>query len=436
MCFIAAAIPLAVAVAFSTDVALSLDPVYAMLPNPEPYFRDIVGSAVTRLRLGLALLAIGLVVLAVAAGRSARLGRVFSSIWTQVGLALLILVLPVGIAVLAVRTLILGSDEQTAQDPIAGERWLANATFPYGYVPVTTNAMGLRGPPVELAKPAGTKRVVFLGGAMTVSRGLYLEDTFPMVAQATLRERTGQPVEVINASVSNWRVPQTVAYMTQEGYRLSPDVVVICVTIYDIISPRPQKPSTGPKPKYNGARMRSSNPISTWMMQREKFGAYARLRALQAEEIQFKVAAQPPKAPHALSWSHPVTHPEHPAVETAWSDTLRELDKLIADARARNYQVVIVAYPFASQIAGDERARAPQARFAKFGAERGVPVLDLIPPIEAALKATGKPPSSFFVDGDHHPTRAAARIIGNEIARFLLENGASWATPAAQRSHQ
>jgi hypothetical protein len=413
LCWVAAAIPLGAAIAFTTDVALSLDPVYAMLPHPEPYFRDIVGSAVTRLRLALAIAGVVLVVLGLAAARVAMLGRVFASVWTQVVFALLIVGLPLGICELAAGTLTLGTGEQFAPDPNTGHRWRANASFPYGYVAVTTNDKGLRGPPVAYEKPPGTKRVMFVGGAMLVSRGLYLEDTFPKVAEAVLRERN-PTTEVINTGITNWRVPQLVAYMRNEGHRFSPDVVVICVTIYDIVSP-PPKPGGPPAP----SPYTSGSSISTWRLQREKFGAYIKLRRANADEIRFTSKPAPPKAPHALRWSHPVTDPDHPVVQTAWKDSFKLLDDLIADAGKHNYQLVIVAYPFASQLLGDERARRPQAALVKFGAERNVPVLDLLPPLEAELRNTRQSPDALFVDGDHHPTRATARFIGREIARFL-----------------
>ena len=416
MCWIAAAIPLGTALLFTTNRALSLDPVYAMLPHPEPYFRDIVGSSVTKLRIGLALVGVALVVFGLSASRFDRVGRAFASIWTQIAFGLLVLALPVGIAELAARTLILGTAEQFSPDPNTIHRWRANATFPYGYVDLTTTDKGLRGPPVAYEKPAGVRRILFLGNAMLVSRGLTLEDTFPKVTQAALREKD-PTVEVINTGVTNWRAQQTVGYMLNEGHRYAPDVVVICLTLYDVLSPSPKPPPPpAPSPYTTGTA------IGSWRLQREKFAAYVKVRKANADEIRFTAKAPDPKAPFQLRWSQPVTHPDHPAVQTAWNDLFKRLDELIADATKRGYQLVIVAYPIASQLAGDPRAKAPQATIAKFGAERNIPVLDLLPPLEAELNTTKQAPDALFVDGDHHPTRATARVIGREIARFLLEH--------------
>lgn len=416
ICCIAAVIPLTAALLFTTDRALSMDPVNAMLPHPEPYFRDIVGSEVTRLRLGLAILGGSLVALAILASLVGWLGRVFASFSTQLVLALLVGALPMVIAELGARTLILGTREQFAPDPNTVHRWRANTSFPYGYVQLTTNDKGLRGPPIAYEKPAGTERILFLGNAMLVSRGLTLEDTFPKVTQTVLREKK-PTVEVINTGVTNWKALQTVPYMLNEGHKYAPDVVVICITLYDIVSRPPKAPPPPPPSPYT-----TSTAIGTWRLQKEKFGAYVKMRQAVSDEIKFKATPPDPKAPFALRWSHPVTHPEHPAVQTAWKDLLALLDELNADATKRNYQLVIVAYPIASQLAGDPRAKAPQATLVKYGAERSIPVLDLVPALEAELAATKIAPDALFIDGDHHPSRATARVIGREIARFLLEH--------------
>lgn len=72
------------------------------------------------------------------------------------------------------------------------------------------NALGLRGPEASDPKPAGVRRILFLGDSVTFG-GSYVDDDaiFPAVAGRRLATKTRGPVEALDGGVNAWG-PQNV----------------------------------------------------------------------------------------------------------------------------------------------------------------------------------------------------------------------------------
>lgn len=91
---------------------------------------------------------------------------------------------------------------------------------------ITTNALGLRGPPVERAEAPGTFRLVLTGGSAAFGWGA--SDDAACVAPL-LEERLragGREVEVLNAGCPAYTLTQEVLYTTVYLLDLEPDLVV------------------------------------------------------------------------------------------------------------------------------------------------------------------------------------------------------------------
>lgn len=84
-------------------------------------------------------------------------------------------------------------------------------------VPITTNELGFRNPPIS---PKKTKRIVILGDSFTFGYGVRQEDTF----SSLLREKTGY--DVINASIGGFDLIHQVQMAKHYLPQLSPDLVV------------------------------------------------------------------------------------------------------------------------------------------------------------------------------------------------------------------
>jgi hypothetical protein len=77
-----------------------------------------------------------------------------------------------------------------------------------------TNARGFRWPSFPDAPATGTSRALLMGDSFTFGNALNQDETYPEVAQATVREGAW---EVINAGVSAWGPQNALGYLTTEG---------------------------------------------------------------------------------------------------------------------------------------------------------------------------------------------------------------------------
>ncbi len=103
--------------------------------------------------------------------------------------------------------------------------WDAGQTVTY-----TINELGLRDrEDMAAEKPAGTRRVVFLGDSVTLGLEVDLEET--LVKQ--VEQRLGPDVECLNLGVSGYSPLQEVALLETKGLRFAPDLVVVCYNLND-----------------------------------------------------------------------------------------------------------------------------------------------------------------------------------------------------------
>jgi lysophospholipase L1-like esterase len=104
------------------------------------------------------------------------------------------------------------------------------------------NALGYRGAEIALPKPAGTVRIVAMGGSTTYGTSVRPDETYPYYLEQVLREDYGNPnVEVINAGVFGYTSYQTLANLTFRIVELEPDVVIIYHAGNDVL-PREVNP--------------------------------------------------------------------------------------------------------------------------------------------------------------------------------------------------
>lgn len=97
------------------------------------------------------------------------------------------------------------------------------------------NAMGYRGPPVERSKPAGTFRVILLGGSTTHGFGVDDDETIDAYMRELLHTRyLGIRFEVVNLSLGGYDSYQVYERMRSDGVALSPDVVIVNSGINDV----------------------------------------------------------------------------------------------------------------------------------------------------------------------------------------------------------
>ncbi|MCA9046280.1 MAG: hypothetical protein KDA69_18290, partial [Planctomycetaceae bacterium] len=93
-------------------------------------------------------------------------------------------------------------------------------------VTIVTSEWGTRGKSPVLPKPVNTFRILCLGGEETFARTLPEEETFCAQLATFLQQRTGRPVEVINAGCPTSSPLSQTLRLRQRLLQLQPDLVV------------------------------------------------------------------------------------------------------------------------------------------------------------------------------------------------------------------
>lgn len=92
--------------------------------------------------------------------------------------------------------------------------------------PLTINSKGLRDREYDWDKPPGMKRILVLGDSFTWGYGVADSEIFTEVLERELAGGT-QSWQVLNSGVSGWGTDQEYLFLNSEGFRYSPDIVIL-----------------------------------------------------------------------------------------------------------------------------------------------------------------------------------------------------------------
>jgi hypothetical protein len=97
-------------------------------------------------------------------------------------------------------------------------------------VQVAINSHGLRDEERPYARPPGGRRILVLGDSFVAAAHVNLEQMMSKQLQGLLRAgEPARPIEVVNAGVSGYGQAQEYLYLDTEGFKYSPDLVVVVV---------------------------------------------------------------------------------------------------------------------------------------------------------------------------------------------------------------
>jgi lysophospholipase L1-like esterase len=141
------------------------------------------------------------------------------------------------------------SARQLRADPFAvlveahgelGYRQKPNIKFRYqNGACISSNALGYRGPEVAVRKPAGTIRVVLLGGSTTHGWGVNDDETVDRYMREELRRKyPGRSFEVINLAFDGYDAYQLFERLRTDGLRFDPDFVIVNTGVNDVRNAR------------------------------------------------------------------------------------------------------------------------------------------------------------------------------------------------------
>ena len=112
-----------------------------------------------------------------------------------------------------------------SEDARLGHEHIKNSSALLQSVEIRTNEWGLRGGPV-VDMPAGGRRILFLGGSITLGWGVKEEDTLTAVLERKFAGK-GEPVQVLNAGIGNYYAERYVNHFLKDLKDLKPSDIVV-----------------------------------------------------------------------------------------------------------------------------------------------------------------------------------------------------------------
>jgi len=147
-------------------------------------------------------------------------------------------------------------------------------------VEVAVNGKGLRGPEVDYKKPAGTRRILFVGDSFTLGYTVDEEQIFLRRLERELLAR-GHQVQVLNGGTEGYSTDQELLWLQEEGLKFEPDIVVLAPYLNDIFWNSQAKYTRREKPYFElegGELVRRTQlleepPEDSWFVRHTAFGA-------------------------------------------------------------------------------------------------------------------------------------------------------------------
>jgi len=299
---------------------------------------------------------------------------------------------------------------------------------------VITNALGFRDEPVAKVKAPGVFRVIVLGDSFMEALQVPHERSLPHRLAEILEDRTELPVEVVNAGVSGWGTADELVWLRRVGLDLGPDLVLVAMTLHNDVSdnlelrhhdvvdgvPRPRPQVEMPLRDYVPLEVKG------WLAAHSQLYRLV-TETLRGREIRTRAGA--------LSSHVTALMRREPDERTrlGWSFTRAHLDEIRAESQAHGARTAVFMIPLAVQLSDaafedflashdltpDEvRLDEPQRQVREWGAETGVPVIDLLPVFRARTQAD---PSLLYIPTDGHWNEAGHELAAQALGEELIE---------------
>ena len=359
----------------------------------------------------------------VSEARGRRLGRVTKRV-ALIGLGLMVPILTLEM-LLAIAGPILPGDYQTAAfTASSATSGLQNHPNAAGYkhtsefsVHVRVNSKGLRGPETDYQRSPGTFRTLVLGDSFTFGLQVEEDDTFVTHLGSRLLQTTGADTvfETINGGADGWTTVNEYVWLTTEGYRYEPDLIVLMFY-------------AGNDPGENADRVLAVAPGGRILPREAESGNWQDVRLAMSERsrlynlLEFGVFAKIQSvsdAPTSESGQERLRDrdPSEDRKERGW-DLSEDLLVLLRDYCAeRDIGLMLVGIPPLIKVTKGESDPSP---LTDIGQRIGVPTVDLLDPFRQV------PPEQrgmLYFPKNQHWTVAGHELAARNVAAELRLRG-------------
>lgn len=285
------------------------------------------------------------------------------------------------------------------------------ATYEWKDVPVVINSHGFRTSEFSQEKPANTYRIVNVGDSIAMGWGVAEEATYGRQLETMLNQRAGGDLryEVINAGVPGWNPENELAFLQKQGIHLSPDLILLEVTIVNDIYGE------------NALERNSGSPtVIEWLRSNTYFWPFL--------SVQFQWMQARAQGKDRIDVIDPPTKPESyfPLDPNApkWLEVWSWIAQMALLAEAEGVPFVVMLFPLEHQVLDEAFPTTPQDVLTAKAKEAGIPVIDLLPAFQRACET--KPGGRceledyyLFADVWMHPSELGHQIAAEEILDLL-----------------
>lgn len=294
-------------------------------------------------------------------------------------------------------------------DATKGERFTPNfrgyfLNPPYDGIPININDHGLRDTEHQYKKPDEVFRILGLGDSVTFGSGIFLEETY-LYQLEQLLQQGGVTAEVIKSGVNSYKFDQEYTYYIEDGYKYSPDVVIVGFLDKDII-PVPDKEVAD---LFEKAKI----GVKKTNTEKDKQGFISKVRLLcRSCDVLYNLLSFA-----SNNWAN-----SEGGWDEAWKNpsNLEHLQKKLADLNQRlkrnGQQLIIVMFPTTDQFASDKITKIKyQDRLMELTKKENIPVLDLFPFLNVPEYYR------YYLGGDSaHLNASGNQLAAKAIKEFIL----------------
>lgn len=281
-------------------------------------------------------------------------------------------------------------------DPVLGH-WMEPGQQSFNHdKPLSVNSVGIRGEDRPREPDPGTLRVLALGDSQTFGNGLAGPDTWPGRLEHELREEPDDPSwEVLNGGLPATDTWQHEVMLARLARSYDFDAVVLGFYINDVT--RVYRPGT------TSERTNTQSKRLVYVLKRSALFAfigrtYSRLTASQwrAEREQSILTGTPQMG-----------------VEEAWRQVEESLAGMQELTRSLGAGFLVAVIPRRDQVAAADPPTAYNERVAQIGSRLGIPVVDVLEPLQEAYDEAG---DGLFIPWDGHNSARANAVIARALA--------------------
>lgn len=311
---------------------------------------------------------------------------------------------------------------------------------------IEINSKGLRGAEIDYPKPAGEYRILVTGDSFTFAEQVNQDETFTQLLENRLNAEAGGNFRVLNAGSNGWATANEAVYLTKEGVRFKPDLVVVALYLGNDISDNYRRIATTFNAVEADLKLRGADSFEgprRILRQSEVYTVFESgvLAKLPWWNDDGGSSSSDRRAPRTLE-----------EAQEAWAISESLLDRMRDVSESQGARFMVVVVPSALSVAqrgaaavrendddeeeeeGDESSNDdikpgfedPHGSLAALLEQNGMVGLDLLSPLRRADSRTKE---RLYYRQNAHWTAEGHAVAAEELYEFLIAHGLT--TPGA-----